>query len=163
MNDILVIVPCGSAKIWGKNPHAGPTRAYDAYTGAPFLLNRAYAERFADRWVILSAKYGFIQPNFVIPEPYNVTFKKKSTHPVDLETLQQQVRDLGLDSYYVAAGLGGKEYRWVVEAAFAGTDVIRIFPFAGLPIGKAMGAIKYAIEIGDSGIPRPQERQPLIG
>jgi hypothetical protein len=163
MNDILVIVPCGSAKIWAENPLAGPTEAYYAYKGPPFKINRAYAERFADRWMILSAKYGFIRPNFVIPEPYEVTFKKKATNPVDIETLRRQVKDQRLDTFKVAVGLGGKEYRAAVEAAFEGTGVITVFPFAGLPIGKAMQAIKYAIKIGDSGVPRPQPRQPLIG
>ena len=162
MNDILVIVPCGSAKIWGKMPYAGPTEAYHAYTGAPFKLNRAYSERFADRWVILSAKYGFIRPNFVIPEPYEVTFKQKSSNPVHLDTLRQQVKDLRLDSFYVAVGLGGKEYRWAVELAFEHTGVLTVFPFSGLPIGKSMKVIKHAIEIGDSGIPRPQPRKPIL-
>lgn len=163
MNDILVIVPCGSAKVWGNVPYAGPTEAYYAYTGPPFKLNRAYAERFADRWVILSAKYGFIRPNLVIPEPYEVTFKKKATGPIDVETLRQQVRDQRLDRLKVAVGLGAKDYRAVIEQAFEGTGVITVFPFAGLPIGKMMQAVKYAIEIGDSGVPRPQERQPIIG
>jgi hypothetical protein len=154
MNEILVIVPCGSAKVWDREPDAGPTDAYYAYTGPPFKLNRAYAERFADRWVILSAKYGFIRPNFMIPEPYDTTFKRASTNPVHLDTLRQQVRDLRLDECRIAVGLGGKEYRRAVELAFDDTDVLTVFPFTGLPIGKMMHAIKHALEVGDSGIPR---------
>jgi cytoplasmic iron level regulating protein YaaA (DUF328/UPF0246 family) len=158
MNEILVIVPCGCAKIWDQNPNAGPTEAYHAYRGAPFKLNRAYAERFADRWVILSAKYGFVPPNFVIPGPYEVTFKKKSTNPVHLDTLVHQVEDLRLDTFRVVVGLGGKEYRWAVELAFQDTNVITVFPFAGLRLGTSMHVIKHAIEIGDSGIPRLERR-----
>ncbi|HUG14566.1 MAG TPA: hypothetical protein VMM78_06045, partial [Thermomicrobiales bacterium] len=71
----LVVVPCGSAKVWDRYPNAGPTAAQDVYTGSPFVLNRHYAEQFGDSWVILSAKYGFVAPQFVIREPYNVTFK----------------------------------------------------------------------------------------
>jgi cytoplasmic iron level regulating protein YaaA (DUF328/UPF0246 family) len=163
MNDILVIVPCGAAKIWGDNPHAGPTEAYHAYKGPPFKLNRAYAERFADRWVILSAKYGLIRPNFVIPEPYEVTFKKKSTNPVGVGKLKQQVGELRLNQYRVVVGLGGKEYRAMIERAFEDSGAITVFPFAGLPIGKQMQAVKYAIEHGDSGVPRPQPRSPILG
>jgi cytoplasmic iron level regulating protein YaaA (DUF328/UPF0246 family) len=163
MNDILVIVPCGSAKIWGQNPHAGPTEAYYAYKGPPFKINRAYAERFADRWMILSAKYGFIRPNFVIPEPYEVTFKKKSTNPVSISTLKRQVAEQRLATFKVVVGLGGKEYRQAIDAAFEDTGAITVFPFAGLPIGKMMKALKYAIEIGDSGVPRPEPRRPIIG
>jgi cytoplasmic iron level regulating protein YaaA (DUF328/UPF0246 family) len=162
MNDLLVIVPCGSAKIWAQDPTAGPTEAYHAYRGVPFKLNRAYAERFADRWVILSAKYGFIPPNFVIPESYEVTFKKKSTNPVHLDTLIRQVEELRLDTFRVVVGLGGKEYRWAVELAFQETGAITVFPFAGLPLGKSMQVIKHAIEIGDSGIPRLEPRRPIL-
>ena len=51
---------------------------------------------------------------------------------------------LGLDHYPEVVGLGGREYRAAVEAAFAGTPVALDFPFSGLPIGKAMGATKRA-------------------
>ena len=56
--------------------------AQDAYTGAPFSLNRKFAETFADSWLILSAKYGFIDPESMVPGPYNVTFKRKATAPI---------------------------------------------------------------------------------
>ncbi|WP_390622104.1 DUF6884 domain-containing protein [Roseiconus lacunae] len=61
---ILVIVPCGSSKVWSNDPSAGPTIAKDAYIGSPFKVNRKYAEHIGNRWVILSAKYGFIEPVF---------------------------------------------------------------------------------------------------
>jgi hypothetical protein len=35
-----------------------------------FNLKKQDAERFADHWVILSAKYGFIDPDFSIPGSY---------------------------------------------------------------------------------------------
>lgn len=163
MNDILVIVPCGTATIWDQDPYAGPTPAYHAYRGTPFKLNRAYAERFAHRWVLLSAKYGFIQPNFPIPEPYDVSFRKKSTNPVHIDTLIKQISDMRLDTFRVAVGLGSKELRWVVELAFEGTGVITVFPFANLPLGTSMHVIKHAIEIGDSGIPSLEPRKPILG
>jgi len=39
-------------------------------------VNREYAEHFGDRWVILSAKYGFLNPEDTIEGTYNVTFKR---------------------------------------------------------------------------------------
>ena len=57
----LVIVPCGKSKIWDRDPDAGPTAARAAYVGSPFKVNREYAETFGEAWVILSAKYGFLQ------------------------------------------------------------------------------------------------------
>ena len=80
----LVVVPCGQSKIWDRHPGIGAVAAREAYTGAPFVVNRAYAERYADAWVILSAKYGFLSPNDLVDGPYNVTFKKRSTQPIEV-------------------------------------------------------------------------------
>ena len=148
MNPLLVIVPCGQRKIWETAPQRGPVPACDAYTGAPFKVNRAYAERFATDWVILSAKYGFLRPEALIPGPYNVTFKRLSTGSVSLAVLRQQVREQGLDRFRRVIGLGGREYRSMIEQAFSDSPVGICFPFAGLPIGKAMQATKEAIQRG---------------
>jgi len=75
----LVIVPCGYSKIWDKKPDAGSIVVKDAYVGSPFKVNRKYAESVGSQWVILSAKYGFIWPNFVLPGAYEITFKRKSS------------------------------------------------------------------------------------
>nr|WP_235935041.1 DUF6884 domain-containing protein [Candidatus Laterigemmans baculatus] len=108
-------------------------------------MNREYAESFADpgdQWVILSAKYGFLPPDFLIPGPYEVTFAQRSSGPVGMETLRQQVQQQHLDQFRTIIGLGGKEYRAAIEAAFSDTAADLQFPFAGLPIGKAMQATK---------------------
>jgi hypothetical protein len=144
-SEVLVIVPCGLSKIWDKNPNAGPTLAKDAYKGSPFKVNRQYAECFGTKWIILSAKYGFILPDYEIPGPYEVTFKRKSSDPVSGELLRKQVRDQGLVLFPMVIGLGGKEYRLAIVDAFQGLSVELKFPFAGLPIGKAMQATKIAI------------------
>ncbi len=149
MKGILVIVPCGRRKIWDKDPNQGPTPARDVYTGAPFKVNREYAERFAERWVILSAKYGFIPPDFMIPGPYNVTFKDVSTNPVSVSTLREQIQAQSFDRFEMVIGLGGREYRAAVKRAFALLPVEVCFPFAGLIIGKAMSATKRAIKSGE--------------
>jgi len=140
----LVVVPCGARKIWDVDPQRGPTVARDAYVGSPFKVNRAYAERFGDRWVILSAKYGFIKPDFMIPGPYNVTFKRKSSNPVTVEYLRSQIPALGLDRCEHVIGLGGRAYREIIEAAFSPYPVKLSFPFAGLPLGRALQATKRA-------------------
>lgn len=145
MKRTLIIVPCGQGKIWDKRPDLGPMQACDAYTGAPFKVNREYAEKFSDSWVILSAKYGFINPNFEIPEPYNVTFKKKSTNPVSSLILVEQIKNLKLNKFDLVVGLGGKEYRDMIKQAFEKYNIQVIFPFAGLPLGIGMQAIRKAI------------------
>lgn len=152
MRRILVIVPCGQGKVWDKNPSVGAVQASSAYTGAPFKVNREYAGHFSDKWVILSAKYGFILPDFQIPEGYNVTFKKKSTKPVGLEELIGQVKSLELGNFDLVIGLGGKEYRNMIIQAFQGYNSKVEFPFAGLPLGKAMQAVKNAIQANKLGL-----------
>src|SRR5260370_33801740 len=141
----LVIVPCGKSKIWDRKPGIGPTPARDAYTGNPFKLNREYAEVVGGKWIILSAKYGFIQPEFRI-ENYNVTFNKKSSMPVSMSTLQAQIHANRLWDFDMIVVLGGKQYRTVVEKAFSGLSVTLQFPFSGLPLGKAMQTIRMALE-----------------
>ncbi len=70
--DLLVIVPYGRAKVWDRHSDAGSTAAA-ANTGAPFTVNRRYAEQTGGDWGILSAKYGFLRATDLIPGPYEVT------------------------------------------------------------------------------------------
>ena len=141
----LVVVSCGKTKIWDLNPAAGPTAARNAYVGGPFRVNKEYAERFADRWVILSAKYGFIDPDFVIPENYDVTFKDHRTNPIGIDRLRQQVREMGLYKFDKAIVLGGRIYFEVCKKAFEGFNVKIYAPTVGLPLGKAMQKVREAI------------------
>jgi hypothetical protein len=94
--------------------------------------------------MILSAKYGFLRPEDPVPGPYNVTFKVNRTGPVDIATLQQQVVDLGLHRFRTVIALGGKEYRDAVRAAFEPGESHVDCPFAGLPLGKYLRAVKDA-------------------
>jgi hypothetical protein len=141
---VLVVVPCGKSKIWDKRPEHGPAPAIEAYTGAMVRLNRQYAAQFADAWIMLSPKYGFIAPDFVIPATYDVSFRLPATHPIAADQLQRQVRERRLDTFTDVTGLGGSGYRGAIQAAFAGTSVRLHYPFAGLPIGKMMQATKAA-------------------
>jgi len=145
---VLVVVPCGMRKVWDVNPCAGPTPARNAYVGAPFKVNREYAEKFADRWVVLSAKYGFIDPDFIIPENYNVTFKRPKTQPISVGDLRRQIVEKGLDKFSKVVVLGGRDYVNVTKRAFEGFKVTFAAPTLGLPIGKAMKKVREAIQEG---------------
>ncbi len=146
--EVLVIVPCGHNKVWDSDPQRGSVQAKDAYTSLFFMTNRAYAEKIGSRWVILSAKYGFIRPDFQIPGSYNVSFKDPLTKPVEAPTLIDQIKGLGLGEAQRVIGLGGREYRAMIKEAFAAFGCPVIFPFAGLPIGEIIQATKGAIEMG---------------
>ena len=55
-----------------KTKRGAPHPAKDLYTSPLFLGLRRYAETHADRWFILSAKHGLLDPDQVI-EPYEAT------------------------------------------------------------------------------------------
>lgn len=140
----LVIIPCGGRKIWGSNPNAGAQRASDVYTGVYFKCNKAYAKAQGCDWLILSAKYGLIEPEFIITENYNVTFKDKKTNPVNLDDVKKQVKMLA--RYNEIVVLGGKEYINMVRQAFASEGIKISAPFAGLPMGIQMSKIKEQLQ-----------------
>jgi hypothetical protein len=137
---------CGSLKIWNRHPSTGPTRAADAYIGPLFNKNKAYALKFGTAWMILSAKYGLVQPSFIIPRSYDVTFKRASTRPIALVDVARQAAEIDLAAYDVVVGLGGKDYCTIVAAAFH--SVKTEFPFLGLKQGPMMHAIKVALDTG---------------
>ena len=147
MGEMLVIIPCGQSKVWDDQPDRGPVKARDAYTGTPFRMNRAYAEAFASRWVILSAKYGFISP-ISDPRPIQRDLQEASDEPG--RTHHADCTDQGASARrgFQDHRLGGKEYRAMIERAFAPFDCSLVFPFSGLPIGLAMQATKNAIQTG---------------
>jgi len=142
---VLCIIPCGNRKIWDKNPNAGPTRARDVYIG-PFAKKcKEYAEKFyPSSWCILSAKYGFLFPDDMVPGPYNVTFNDKRTNPISVEELSKQVKEKGLDKYEKILVLGGKKYVSVVRKVFSKKKIY--VPLEGYKgIGYMMNRINKAI------------------
>jgi hypothetical protein len=136
----LAIVQCGDKKIWKENPNIGPVAAKDAYTSPYFQKNKAYAQKIGDHWMVLSAKYGFLEPDTKI-EKYNVSFKKKKTNPITCEELKKQVIHMRLDRFDEIIVLGGKEYLQATEEAFRDMDCTISAPFKGLPIGKRMSKL----------------------
>ena len=144
----LVIVPCGKAKVWDRRPGAGPTPARDAYVSPFFQLNRRYAEAVGARWVILSAKYGYLDPRDPVDGPYDVTFKRSETLPVTAEHLARQVRTMRLLDHAIIEALGGAAYRELILVSFGWyrcADRV-VFPFEGLDLSETTRAVKAALD-----------------
>jgi len=144
----LCVVPCGSRKIWDVNPNAGPTKARDMYIGSFAKACREYAEKFyPDSYVILSAKYGFLFPDDVIPGPYNVTFNDPSTNPISVEELRRQAEEKGLTKYDEIVVIAGSNYVNIVRKVFKDKRVIT--PLSGLGgMGNMISALKKAVSEG---------------
>jgi len=108
-DNALIIVSCTRLKIWEKN--SGEKEIYkkakDAYIGGHDWFQKFKKELERKRpdfpWLILSAKYGFIEPEHPIHN-YDVTFAKPDTGPISIESLKNQV-------LYQARLLGGIEQR----------------------------------------------------
>jgi hypothetical protein len=98
----------------------------------------------------LSAKYGFLSPSFTIPGPYDITFKDAHRGPITVDCLREQIRSERLVAYGTVVALGGKEYRSIVEDAFAPMGTAVVAPFARLPIGRYMQAVKHATATGQA-------------
>jgi len=144
----LCVISCGKKKIWDVNPQAGPTKAKEVYVGPFTKICIQYAEKFyPNNYVILSAKYGFLFPEELVPENYNVTFKNLKTNPISIEELTKQAQEKELIKYDEIVVIGSSQYVDIVKKVFAGQKIFT--PLQGLGrIGVMMSAIKKAVREG---------------
>ncbi|MDC3412720.1 hypothetical protein NC797_04675 [Aquibacillus sp. 3ASR75-11] len=144
----LGIIPCGNKKIWDKNEDVGPVRAKEAYIGTFHTLCEQYATTFLDRWVILSAKYGYLDPDDIVDGPYDVTFNQNSKEVIKTDFLQSQVKDKGLGQYKKIVVLTGKKYKPIVLESFeAHENGTILFPLLGTKgIGYMQQMLKRSLE-----------------
>lgn len=142
----LSIIPCGKKKIWNKKSERGATKAKHAYIGTFHTLCRNYTLQFIDQWVVLSAKHGFLLPEDMVDENYDVTFNQDSNEIITIEKLQEQVREKKLDQFDELIILTGKKYKKVIEGSF-NDDMPRKFPFEAYSgMGYMQQALKQAVE-----------------
>ena len=120
----LCIVSCGKKKIWDEKPDAGPTVAKYAYIGNFSKKCQEYAEKFYPKsWCILSAKYGFLFPDDIVPGHYNVSFNDKSTNPISQDELSNQIIEKELNKFDRIVVLGGRNYVNIIRAVFPQKEV----------------------------------------
>ena len=146
----LCVVPCGHKKIWAMDPDMGPVQARDAYVGSFSRLCRAYAERFFNDWVILSAKHGFLRPDDIVPEDYDVSFSQASSEPITVGKLRAQIRRKGLTGYDSIVVLGGRRYVEIVMTAFGKRKYPYELPLSDAKgIGTMMHRLRKALDEGE--------------
>ena len=88
----LIIVPSSVMKIW--DTPQGICKfypAYKAYIGNDFLRWRKNPVSVNKPWLILSPKFGYIEPELMISN-YNVTFDDEDTRPITDRDLRIQVK-----------------------------------------------------------------------
>ena len=128
----IALVACVSKQ------NARPMPARDLYISDWFRKASAYAERTADQWYILSAKYGLVDPDTVI-EPYDETVK---TMPVAArqawarQVLVQLSPSLKRGDHLVI--LAGEAYREHLLDLIRAIGYQVEIPMQGLPIGEQL-------------------------
>lgn len=150
----LCLLSCGAAKIWDRMPETGAVPARLAYTGAYSVLCREYAETFYNEdWLILSDKHGFLRPDDIVPENYDVSFRRPSAELVSDEVLREQAERLELDAYEEIVMLAGGHYVERIRAALPSAAIAT--PMRGLRIGERMQFLRTAIADHRKESPKP--------
>lgn len=124
----IVFIPCTKDKIWDKYPHLKNIEAVRAYNGKEFKLALKIAKKLANRIIIFSAKYGFMDLNEKIPDYYDVTFSRSNDPYISEEELKSQAQDKNLFSYHSAYVLCAKPYVKRIQSVYADKTISIISP-----------------------------------
>ncbi|MFC9448179.1 DUF6884 domain-containing protein [Bacillus cereus] len=144
----LCIIPCGKKKIWDKHSDYGPMEAKDVYISPFGKACQAYATMFFENWVILSAKHGFLRPNDIVLENYDLAFDSKSDEVISIEQLQKQMVDKSLLQFDEIVLLAGKKHKKVVTKLYP--EEIIAYPLEGCKgIGYMLQRLKEAVKEGE--------------
>jgi hypothetical protein len=122
-----------------KLAQAAPAR--DLYVSDLFLGRRAFVERTCDRWFILSALHGLVDPSRVL-EPYDRTLKdasaaeRRAWSALVVEDLKRTLGNLGEVTFELHAGMEYREFglRQGLEREGARIEI----PAKGLRMGEQL-------------------------
>ena len=144
----LCIIPCGKKKIWDKHSNYGPMEAKDVYISPFGKACQAYATMFFENWVILSAKHGFLRPNDIVLENYDLACDSKSDEVISIEQLQKQLVDKSLLQFDEIVLLAGKKHKKVVTKLYP--EEMITYPLEGCKgIGYMLQSLKEAVKEGE--------------
>lgn len=131
----IALVSCSSRKA------EAPQVAKDLYTSPLFRLSRKVAERHADRWYILSAKYGLVAPNLLLA-PYDETLagQPRAMREAWAAIVQKQLSYTTLEGDHLIV-LAGKAYDF---GEIPGRT--SVWPLQGLRIGERLRMLKEILD-----------------
>lgn len=128
----VFLVSCVSEK------HARRMRARELYCSTWFQKARAFVERQTGEWLILSAKYGLVEPDQMV-EPYNETLNEKTVEE-RREWSRKVIQELqphcppGTSVVFLA----GEKYRKFLALALVELGCHVEIPMEGLAIGEQL-------------------------
>lgn len=137
----MIVVGCGKAKL----PYAAPAR--ELYCGSLFQAARRYAEARGQRWLVMSAKLGIIEPDAVI-EPYEQRLAKGFSLELWAAWVACSIVDRAPRVVEILAGVG---YARPVARELGRAKVAAFEPMSGLGLGQRLRWLNQARE-------REQER-----
>jgi hypothetical protein len=130
-----------------KQKLATPAQACEFYTSSLFRGRRAFVERTCERWYVLSALHGLVEPESVL-EPYDVSLARASRSE-RRKWSAMVVRSLGSSfsgqpdlQFEVHAGADYREFGLVDGLHALGAEVV--VPAAGLTQGEQLRFYKAA-------------------
>ncbi|MCP4896362.1 MAG: hypothetical protein GY906_05250 [bacterium] len=115
----IIIVPCTREKIWSIEPQRGEVPARGAYIKRAFARWRDHAENSGLPWVILSTKYGFLDPDQQITN-YEARVSSAKSDPGYMTSLQEQARSRRLSEYDRITVLDWEAFEDLVKMALGG-------------------------------------------
>lgn len=127
----LSVIEGSKTKIWTRHPDRGLVKAREAYLGRAFAINRHQAEASGYPWLILSARYGFLRPDFLIWD-YAESFDDPSSHPIDFVWLMAQANAIDLTGCRGVAIYGSPMHVSMVQSIFPQPRFVPIVSFAAM-------------------------------
>jgi hypothetical protein len=138
----LIIIPCGKKKIWSKSQLCGSIKAEDAYISNYFKLCKLYAQRFSDKWVILSGKYGIIEPTFILDD-YDMKLKASEEFKIKV---RKQLTPIISDGFTQIISLCGNYYSRFLRNVLMPFGLTVESPLQGMKIGERQRQLKICLE-----------------
>jgi hypothetical protein len=137
----ICLVSCCKTKL------SRQAKAEDLYQSPLFKKSRALAEAAFDRWFILSAKHGLVDPEQIL-RPYDKTLLRMSK-PERLawsELVTEQISEVTKPGDEVTF-LAGEWYRMFTDAALKQAGRRVKAPLAGLGLGKQLQWLNMQLEM----------------
>ena len=133
-----------------KQKREEPSTPGELYTpSAYFRKMRAYCEENHNRWYVLSAKYGLLDPEGEPIEPYNETLRDATIEEKRKwaeEVIQQLREQESLDEETTFVIHAGRDYYGELLPLLEGTNVEIQIPTEGLGLGEKMAWYNKQLE-----------------
>jgi cytoplasmic iron level regulating protein YaaA (DUF328/UPF0246 family) len=138
MTAIVALVSCTKAK------RSAPSEARDLYISPLFRGMRSYAERNAERWYILSAEHGVLEPNQIVA-PYERTLNtmSKAERLIWWQRVEKRLEVLVSHDAEVIV-LAGERYRELLVPFLKGRGCRVDVPLRGLTLGRQLAWLNSA-------------------